>query len=245
MRYMALLGTIFLALAASGPARAGDKPLTLRWFGQACFLLTSPGGTAVLMDPFGAKVGYPAPSVKADAVTVSHEHGDHNNAAAAQGQPKVIRGLTESGWAEINEQVGDVRIRSVAADHDAEQGQKRGRDTIFVFETGGITVVHLGDLGRVLTEEQVKQIGKTDVLLVPVGGYYTIDATAAGQVVEQLQPRLVVPMHYKTAATPQSPIAPVDEFLKGKARVERKKGNELAVGELPAETSIVVLDYQP
>ncbi|OGP59792.1 MAG: hypothetical protein A2V67_02765 [Deltaproteobacteria bacterium RBG_13_61_14] len=219
--------------------------MTLRWHGQACFLLTSPAGTAVLMDPFGEKMGYPVPSVKAEAVTISHEHFDHNNAGAAKPGAKVIHGLTESGFLQVNEKVGDVSIRTVPTYHDSRQGMMRGKNTVFIFETAGLTVVHLGDLGHVLDDEQVKAIGKTDVLLIPVGGTYTIDAAEATQVMNQLRPKIVVPMHYKTDKTPNLPVAPVDDFLQGKPKVQRVKGNELAVKELPAETTIIVLDYKP
>ena len=245
MRTLSLSLWVAVLFLSAGLSRAATKPLTLRWFGQSCFLLTSPGGTAVLMDPFGEKVGYPVPSVKAEAVTISHEHFDHNNAEAAKPGAKVIRGLAESGWAQVNEQVGDVHLRTVAAYHDSRQGMMRGKNTIFIFETAGLTVVHLGDLGHVLDEEQVKAIGKTDVLLIPVGGTYTIDAAEATRVVDQLKPKIVIPMHYKTDKTPNLPVAPVDDFLKGKPKVQRVKGNELTVKELPAETTIYVLNYKP
>jgi len=222
---------------------AGPKPLTLRWYGQSCFLLTSTAGTAVLMDPFGEQVGYKVPQLKADAVTISHEHPDHNNAEMAKPGAKIIRGLTEGGWATVSETVGDVKIRTVPVYHDDREGRMRGRNAVFVFETGGITVVHLGDLGHLLDEEQVKAIGKADVLLIPVGGAYTIDAQDATQVVSKLKPKIVIPMHYKTDKIKNIPIAPVDGFLQGKPRVEKPKGSELQIRKLPAETTIYVLGY--
>lgn len=242
MRYSKLILTVALFLIG-----AGAKPLTLRWYGQACFLLTSPGGTAVLMDPFHRENGleYNLPAIKADAVTVSHEHFDHNNVEAAKPGAKIFHGVTEGGWAMIHETVGDVKIRTVVAGgpfyHDDREGRMRGRDAVFVFETNGMTVVHLGDLGHVLSDEQIQAIGRTDVLLIPVGGYYTIDAAQAKQVVSQLKPKIVIPMHYKTDKVKNIPIAPVDAFLQGQPRVEKQKGSVLEIRELPAETTVFVL----
>jgi len=240
MRYARLMLAAALFLLGASP-----KPLTLRWFGQSCFLLTSPGGTAVLMDPFHRENGieYPLPSIKADAVTISHEHFDHNNAAAAKPGAKIIHGLTEGGWATVSETVGDVKLRTVPTFHDDREGRMRGRNAVFVFETNGITVVHLGDLGHLLDDEQVKAIGRTDVLLIPVGGYYTIDAAQAKQVVNQLKPKIVIPMHYKTDQVKNIPIATADAFLQGQPRIAKQKSSVLEIRTLPAETTIYVLGY--
>lgn len=247
MRAFSLLAAGLALFFSAGVGRAADKPLTLRWFGQACFLLASPGGATILLDPFHREDGldYSVPSLQVDAVTVSHEHFDHNNVEAAKPGARIIRGLTETGFRQVNEKVGDVSIRTVPAYHDSRLGVMRGKNAVFIFETAGRSIVHLGDLGHLLTEEQVKQIGKVDVLLIPVGGTYTIDAAEATRVVGQLKPRIVIPMHYKTDKVTNLALAPVDEFLKGKPRVERVKGNELLVKELPAETTIYVLDYKP
>ncbi len=238
MRHLKLILVAALLLLAANP-----KPLTLRWYGQSCFLLTSPGGATILMDPFHKEVGYPVPSLKADAVTMTHEHFDHNNAEMAKPGARIIHGLTEGGYASVSETVGDVKIRTVPTFHDDREGRMRGKNAVFVFETGGLTVVHLGDLGHLLDDEQIKAIGRTDVLLLPVGGFYTIDAAQAKAVVNQLKPKIVIPMHYKTDKTKNIPIATVDGFLAGQPRVERPKRSELQIRELPAETTIYVLGY--
>lgn len=224
----------FLAGRESGP-------LSLTWLGHSCFILHSAGGTEILMDPFDKGVGYSAPSVKVNAVTISHEHFDHNNAAMAEGKPEVIRGLTDKSCAQVDRTVGDVHIRSVCSHHFDKDHPERGLNAVMIFETGGKTVVHLGDLGRQLTAEQVKAIGRVDVLLLPVGGVYTIDAAGATQVMEVLKPKLVIPMHYKTAKCRVN-LSPVDPFLQGKPRVEKKKSSTLEIQSLPAETTIVVLE---
>ena len=131
------------------------------------------------MDPIPKGIGYELPQgCKADIVTISHEHPDHNNVGFVTGnKPRVIRGLTadKKGWTRVDEKVKDVSIRSVGVYHDDERGAERGLDTVFIFEAGGVRIAHLGDLGHVLTDEQLAAIGAVDVLLVPVGGTFTID----------------------------------------------------------------------
>lgn len=261
----ALLGIGVLAAAAvaargANPAGKGAAGASLTWFGQACFLLQTRAGARVVMDPIPGAIGYTPPTdLKADVVTVSHEHADHNNVALVagtgkEGSPKVLRGLSEDkkDWVKHKQKVKDVQIRSVGVYHDGEQGKQRGLNSVFVFETGGLKIAHLGDLGHLLTDVQLKEIGPVDVVLIPVGGVFTIDAAQATRVVEQLKPRtIVVPMHYKTDALVIKELAPVDAFLQGKAQVRRETGNVLALapgnGKMkgkPGEPEIVVLNYK-
>jgi L-ascorbate metabolism protein UlaG (beta-lactamase superfamily) len=217
----------------------------LRWFGQAMFLLTSPGGTRILLDPYN-NIGYPIPpasETQAAAATISHEHGDHNNGALA-GPGEVLKGLTADGWATIDRTFGDVRIRVVQSFHDNAGGAQRGRNAIFVYETAGLKLVHLGDLGHRLTDDQLRAIGgSADVVMVPVGGGFTVGAPEATEVVAQLAPKLVFPMHYKTPAISLN-IATVDAFLEGKT-VQRVGSTNLrlAKSSLPAQMTVSVLDY--
>ena len=123
----------------------------LTWFGQSCFLLETAAGTRVVMDPFGKGLGYELPAgVRADLVTISHEHPDHNNVAFVAGKPRVIRGLTpdRKGWARVDEKFRDLTVRSVGVYHDDKRGAARGLDTVFVLEVGGLRIAHLGDLGH-------------------------------------------------------------------------------------------------
>ncbi len=232
------------------PTAAPAGTTQLQWLGHSAFLLTSSRGSKILIDPPGANIGYPiAPIAGVDAVLVSHEHGDHNNVGLATGSPLVLRGLSATGWNEINQRVGDegeVAVRGVATFHDNSQGSARGRNAIFVLEVDGLRLAHLGDLGHVLTPEQVQAMGAVDVLIVPVGGFFTIDAAAATQVVGQLNPKVVVPMHYKTArlsATWQG--VGVDPFLEGKT-VQRPNSTTISLSKatLPAQTTVVVLNYE-
>jgi L-ascorbate metabolism protein UlaG (beta-lactamase superfamily) len=249
---------VFLALGlaaavlvpAAAVVRAAAPVAKLTWYGQSCFLLETATGTRVVMDPIPAGLGYTLPAdLKGDVVTVSHEHGDHNNIALVQGKPRILRGLTpdKKGWVKIDEKVKDVSIRSVGVYHDEDKGAKRGLNTVFLFEVGGVRIAHLGDLGHLLTDQQLSAIGSVDVVMIPVGGFFTIDAAQATRVIDQLRPRLIViPMHYKTAVLTIKELATVDAFLAGKPNVRREKGNTIAITGVKARpsTEVVLLDYK-
>jgi len=235
----------------ASPTAAAAGATKLQWLGQSAFILTSAQGTKVLIDPAGASTGYTvAPIAGVDAVLVTHEHSDHNNVSLATGSPLILRALSATGWNEINQKVGnegDVSVRAVTgAYHDNTQGSTRGRNGIFVLEVGGLRLVHLGDLGHLLTPEQVQSIGRVDVLMVPVGGSYTIDAAMATQVVGQLNPKVVLPMHYKTPKmSPTWPGTDAAPFLEGKT-VQRPNSTTISLSPstLPAQTTVVVLNYE-
>jgi L-ascorbate metabolism protein UlaG (beta-lactamase superfamily) len=240
-RPWALLLGLALMLQAAPPARGAGAPVVgkLTWYGQSCFLLETAAGTRVLMDPFGKATGSPLPAnLRADLVTISHEHPDHNNFRMSTGSPHVLHGLTpdKKGWAHIEEKFRDISIRSVGVYHDDRRGSSRGLDTVFIFEVGGLRIAHLGDLGHTLDDEQLEAIGSVDVLLVPVGGLTTIDGYQATRVIDQLHPRLmVVPMHYKADA--------LDLFLERKANVRRETQPTVVLTSVKARpaTEIVVL----
>lgn len=206
--------------------------VVLQWLGHACFLLRLASGFSLLFDPFPAEqVGYKPIAVKADVVLVSHSHFDHNFVRAVQGRPKVIERPGEH-------KEGPVRILGVRTSH----GDRRGENTLFLVEVEGLRIAHCGDLGVLPTAEQVKSIGAVDVLLVPVGGYYTIDAQQAWQLVQMLKPRVVVPMHYGHPQCKIRELAPVERFLEGKASVKRLSTNVLTLAKekLPKTVEIWV-----
>ncbi len=224
------------------PAPSAAVATRVQWLGQACFLITSSAGLKIMTDPYtpGANFPYSAIDESADVVTVSHEHGDHNNVAGVKGSPRVIKGSGVKN--------GDgIEFTGLSIWHDAVAGAQRGPNTVFLFSVDGIRFAHLGDLGHVLAPEQVTQIGRLDVLFIPVGGFFTIDAGTASEVASQLKPRIVMPMHYRSARVTGGTLAnlsPVDDFLKGKDSVKRVGGStyEIKSNELPASTLIVVLD---
>lgn len=247
------LVVLVLAAAAIVPVvvvGAAPPVAKLTWYGQACFLLETAAGTRVVMDPIPGSIGYTPPAdLKGDVVTVSHEHGDHNNIALVQGKPKILRGLTadKKGWVKIDEKVKDVAIRSVGVYHDEEKGAKRGLNTVFLYEVGGVRIAHLGDLGHQLTDQQLSAIGSVDVVMIPVGGFFTIDAGQATRVLDQLRPRLIViPMHYKTDVLTIKELATVDAFLAGKPNVRREKTNTISITGVKARpsTEVVVMNYK-
>jgi L-ascorbate metabolism protein UlaG (beta-lactamase superfamily) len=211
--------------------------MKIRWLGHACFLITSGGGLRVITDPYavGGGINYSPIKETADVVVVSHDHGDHNNVAAVQGKPEVVKGpgtKTAEG----------IRFRGIATSHDASHGTQRGSNTVFCFTIDDLKLCHLGDLGHVLSPAQVTEIGAVDILFVPVGGFFTIDATVANQVCDQLNPKIVIPMHFKTPKCAY-PIAGVEDFLRGKKGVRKVVGNEVDFErqKLPAAMEIVLL----
>jgi len=209
------------------------------WLGHACFVIQA-GGATILVDPYNQQVGYEVPKVESvDVVTISHEHFDHNYVEMAAGKPLVLRGLAGNGarFHAIDQRAAHVRIRNVPSFHDPEQGKARGRNSIFVFEVlsagSPVSIVHMGDFGeKRLSAEQIRTIGPVDVLLLPVGGHFTIGPAEADQVIADLKPKVVVPMHWKTAKV-TLPIQDADPFVKGKktAPGQYVSGNRLNVTE--------------
>ena len=212
--------------------------MKIKWLGHASFLITSDGGVKILTDPYEPILGmnYGPIDEYADIVTVSHGHGDHNNVAAVQGNPQVI---DESTLVEVK----GIKFSGVDTYHDASGGNERGANVIYCFEVDGIKVCHLGDLGHLLSNEQTASIGKVDVLMVPVGGNFTIDVVTADTVIEKLKPAVVIPMHFSNDRCPDFPVAGVDSFTDGKTNVTVMDTSEIEykAGELPESTGVVVL----
>jgi L-ascorbate metabolism protein UlaG (beta-lactamase superfamily) len=211
--------------------------MKVKSLGHACFLITSRSGSTVITDPYavGGGINYSPINEAADVVVVSHDHDDHSNVSAVQGNPEVIKG---SGMKTAK----GIQFKGVATSHDDSEGQQRGPNTAFCFTIDDLKLCHLGDLGHVLSPGQVAEIGSVDILFAPVGGFFTIDATAAGRVCDQLKPKVVIPMHFKTAKCAY-PIAGVDDFLRDRKNVRDVQGSEVEFErkDLPAATEIVVL----
>lgn len=219
--------------------------MKLTYFGHATFLLESEG-TAILIDPFNEQVGYPFPNVSPAAVVVSHDHFDHSYIQMAKGSPRIIRGLKAGGkdWESVEERVGPFTLSTVRTYHDASQGSERGRNAMFKFDAEGLRIVHAGDLGHPLSDEQVKAAGRVDVLMIPVGGFYTIGPKEAETVVGQLKPRVVIPMHYKTDVNKDWPIGTADDFSGGKERTKRQDRTvTLTKDALPKDVEVWVLRH--
>lgn len=213
--------------------------MDISWLGHSSFRIKGKNAT-VVTDPFeSGKIGFKFPKVEADIVTVSHDHWDHNQTELVAGSPKVV---SDPGEYEI----GGVSIFGVPTYHDNKQGAERGRNTVYVITVDNIRICHLGDLGHILSEEQVGEIGSVDILLAPVGGAYTIDPVQAGEVVSSLEPKIVVPMHYKTPESNQDifgTLSEVGEFVK-EIGLPQVKTDKLSVtfDKLPEEMQLVILE---
>lgn len=201
--------------------------MKLEWIGHACFRMTAQDGTTVITDPYDRSVGIDMIPLKADLITMSHEHHDHNETCMIEGDPVIVHGPELAC-------VGGVTARAVDSYHDDAQGAKRGRNFIRIFEIDGLKVVHMGDQGCMPDEDALEAIDSADVMLIPVGGTYTVDAHEAKAIVEAARPKCVVPMHVKTKRCPY-PIAPVTEFLRvmGAEDVSAYDVIELAEGHVP------------
>ena len=211
--------------------------MEILWLGHSCFRLRGREAT-ILTDPCPPSSGYSIGKPTADIVTISHGHDGHNYLKAVAGSPVVIDGPGEY-------EIHGAFVTGVATYHDERQGALRGGNVAFVLEMEEIRVCHLGDLGHTPTADQVEEMSGVDILLVPVGGRTTIDGAAAAEVVNLLEPRLVIPMHYATAAVTEK-LEPADRFLKEMGAKSLEPQPKLTVGRssLPHETQVVLLDYK-
>lgn len=196
--------------------------------------------SSVVTDPYDASVSKFPKDVEANIVLVSHKHADHSSVGQVAGKPFVIDGPGEF-------EIGGVSVIGVAVWHDDKSGAERGENTAYVIEIDGLRLVHLGDLGHKLSQEQLDEIGSVDIAFVPVGGTFTIDAKTAAEVVKQLDPWVVIPMHYASLTIDpglNAKLAPVEDFLKemGKPDVVAIPKLQISADRMPTELQVVVLE---
>ncbi len=215
--------------------------MEISWFGHSCFQLNGKHVTLVT-DPFiPQQEPNPLSKVKASIVTISHTHADHSYAEGISGSPFIVRGPGEY-------EVKDVLITGVAAYHDNKKGQDLGRNTIYVIHLDDIAICHLGDLGQPLQESQLEQVADADVLFVPIGGGHTLNPTQAAEVISQIEPRIVIPMHYPPISPGEAPDAthPLTKF-------NQEMGVEVATPQikvnvtrttLPASMQVILLSIR-
>jgi len=216
--------------------------MDITYLGHSCFKIRGKSGV-VVTDPFEDSNGIKMPKVSADVVTSSHDHSDHNFVGAVGGtstreKPFVINAPGEY-------EIQGISVFGFSSYHDDKKGQERGKNTIYTIHVDDIVIAHLGDLGHELSQRQVDQINGVDVLLVPVGGVYTIDPQVALKVIEQVEPIYVIPMHYKVSGMSKefAELKTVDDFVK-EAGVESKAQDKLSLQKstLPEDREIVVLN---
>ena len=182
--------------------------MLIRYQGHSQFLLEDKNGQRVVTDPYDASTGYPMVSVRADAVTVSHAHGDHSYTDKVTGSPVIVR---DAGR---HMPLPDVEITAIPCFHDEAKGAKRGPNLMMLIEMDGVRVLHCGDLGHLPDGKTLSAAGRVDILLVPVGGYFTIDAAQAVKTAELFSPAMIIPMHYRTAYNASWPISDAAPFLR-------------------------------
>jgi hypothetical protein len=251
-----VVSVVFAMCLFSGPAHAGCRnpnlvlgnpyaqqvaalgPVELKWFGHSFFQITSSGGTRIITDPFGA-MGFPMPEVWPHVVTVGREHGNHANVGLAKGSPLILRGLKEGGsdWNHINTTFRDVLIYDVPVHQRGVPEQWSLRGAAFVFEMDGLCILHSGDVSEPFNEDQLQLIGHVDILLQTIGGVFTTGPEGAKKIIEQLEPKIVIPMHYWYAQ------GQLERFISGPYRVRTLSTNTFTISKerLPAETEIIIL----
>lgn len=219
--------------------RRGDRMISFRWFGQAC--LEMKNTVTIVTDPHdGSSIGLEQPDIKGDIVSISHQHFDH-----ASGEELVSREDTEVIEGSGKREIKGIRVEGIDSFHDKAGGSKRGENTIFVFELDDFRVCHLGDLGHKLSSGKIEEIKPVDILLIPIGGNYTINAQEAVEVIKDLEPKIVIPMHYKVKGLKVN-ISGEEEFL----QLVKEEGwgideeNEVRVETLPKERKVFKLTCQ-
>ena len=210
--------------------------MEITWLGHSCFRMRGREGI-VVTDPFSKEAGYDWSRPRADIVTISHPHDNHNQPQRVAGDPKVISGPGEY-------EISNIFVTGIGSYHDNKKGSDRAANTIYLIEFEDLKVCHLGDLGHVPSEAQAEALSGLDVLLVPVGGVTTINAAQAAEVVSLLEPRIVIPMHYKTKAF-AGKLEGVEKFFKemGLKDVEEQDSLKLNKSASQEETHVVVLKY--
>jgi L-ascorbate metabolism protein UlaG (beta-lactamase superfamily) len=210
--------------------------MEISWLGHSCFQLRGKNVT-LITDPFSPQLGHSLGKISAPIVTISHNHPGHNYAGGVDGGPRIVRGPGEY-------EISDVLITGVASYHDNKHGQELGRNTIYIIHMDDLVICHLGDLGHILQEEQLEEVADADMLLVPIGGLHTINATQAAEVISQVEPHIVIPMHF---SPPIDDVPnPLDKFCRemGIEAINPQPKLSITRSALPAETQVVILSIR-
>lgn len=214
--------------------------MKITFLAHASFLIETDNKVRIITDPYQAgcynnALGYKPINGAADIVLISHDHADHNCISDVLGKPQIIKG--EGNWT-----VGDIKITGINTYHDSQKGSARGKNIVFIIETDELKIVHLGDLGHNLSEQEINKIKPVNVLLSPVGGFFTIDSKVATEIFNTLKPDIMIPMHYRTSVL-DFPIAKVEEFVKDKKNVKKINDSKIEISKkiLPMTPEVWVL----
>jgi L-ascorbate metabolism protein UlaG (beta-lactamase superfamily) len=210
--------------------------MEISWLGHSCFQLRGKNVT-LITDPFSPQLGHSLGKISAPIVTISHNHPGHNYAGGVDGSPRIVRGPGEY-------EISDVLITGVASYHDNKHGQELGRNTIYIIHMDDLVICHLGDLGHILQEDQLEEVADADMLLVPIGGQHTINATQAAEVISQVEPHIVIPMHFSPPI--DDAPNPLDKFCRemGIEAINPQPKLSITRSALPAETQVVILSIR-
>jgi len=214
--------------------------MLIEWYGHSCFRIALENGKKIVFDPFDHTVGYEQPKIEANYVLESHQHFDHNSPDTLKGNFEIIKAPGEYNFE-------GLQVKGHETFHDKEQGALRGKNIIFTLQAEGIVVCHMGDIGSVPSEELYEKIGPVDILMIPIGGNYTIDAKEAFEIINRMQPNITLPMHYKTMQTDMDieTIYPFLELATGYFDISRNGANSITVtkDQLKKRSRITVLEY--
>ena len=206
--------------------------LQIRWHGHSCFEITN--DITLVTDPHdGKSIGIPAPCVTGDIILISHNHYDHNSVKTVEKDGSKV--VTD----ERKRNISNVEIKGIESYHDKDLGAKRGKNIIYKFTMNEITFCHLGDLGHELDDDSVQKIGAVDILFIPIGGTFTVDDKQAWEIIKEINPKIIVPMHYKIGGL-SLPIAGIDGFLEQNKFTVHHVGNEIDLEkeDLPEEPEV-------
>lgn len=211
--------------------------MKIRWIGHAAFYFETSSGLRVRTDPYDDSIGLPRSSLPADIVTVSHAHFDHNAVETVPGSPRVLD-------TEVETTISGLTLRGIPSFHDDVGGAKRGPNIIYVIHADGLAIAHLGDLGHIPSPSILAQMGQIDILCIPVGGVYTLDAAGATETMTLIEPKITIPMHYRIRNLTVG-VGPLDDFLSGKTNVTHLDELDVTADTLPQTPTIAVLAPRP
>jgi len=215
------------------------------WAGQSCFQISvsnsKENSADIVIDPFDKETGLKLPSLSADIILVTHDHHDHNNVEAIKPAQSGVDPFVINGPGEY--EIKEVFVQGIPTSHDDQDGKDRGKSTIYVIETEDIKICHLGDFGqKQLSDEQLEKLEKIDVLMIPVGGKFTIDSAQAQRIISQIEPKMVIPMHYKIPGLKMD-VDDVAKFMKTMGKASPTPVDKLVVKQstLPKDGMEIVI----